>query len=55
MLAKGHSFVGFGASTFSYYLREYRLISGLPTARSVLVDASAIGTDTLFAQAGKIS
>lgn len=55
VLAQGHSFVGFGSSTFSFYLREFRSLSGVPPARSVLVDASVIGTDSLFADAGKVT
>lgn len=54
MLAQGHSFVGFGSSTFSYYLREFRSLMGKPPALSVLVDASVIGTDWLFQAAGKV-
>jgi hypothetical protein len=54
VLSRGKSFVGFGSSTFSFYLREYRVLNGLPRSSSVLVDASVIGTDPLFNSAGTI-
>ena len=50
VLMKGERFVGFGASTFSFYLAEIRNLDGMPRERSVLVNASAIGTDELFAR-----
>jgi hypothetical protein len=53
VLYHGDSFVGFGTSTFSFYLREYRTMDGVPTSKSILVDASAIGTDHLFSEAAK--
>ena len=46
--AGGDRFVGFGASTFSFFMREYRLLHGRPRSTSALVDASAITTDPLF-------
>ncbi len=52
--ASGERFVGFGASTFSFFMREYRLMHGKPRSTSVLVDASAILTDPLFYSAGLI-
>ena len=55
VLAGGQGFVGFGSSTFSFYLREYRALKGMPRASSVLVDASAIGTDSLFRAAGTVT
>ena len=55
VLAGGQGFVGFGSSTFSFYLREYRALKGVPRASSVLVDASAIGTDSLFRAAGTVT
>lgn len=55
VLAGGQGFVGFGSSTFSFYLREYRALKGISRASSVLVDASAIGTDTLFRLAGVVT
>jgi len=55
VLARAASFVGFGSSTFSFYLREHRaLVGGLPRSSSILVDASAIGTDALFNVAGRV-
>ena len=48
VLARGAQYVGFGSSTFSFFLREYRMLQGLPRSSSVLVDASVIGTDALF-------
>jgi hypothetical protein len=55
VLARCARFVGFGSSTFSFYLREHRaLVGGLPRSSSILVDASAIGTDALFAAAGQV-
>lgn len=50
--AAGERFVGFGASTFSFFMREYRLLHGKPRATTALVDASAITTDPLFYSAG---
>lgn len=44
MLAQSGSFVGFGPSTYSFFLSEYRTLQGMATARSVLVDGSKIGT-----------
>ena len=48
VLARGRNFVGFGSSTFSFYLREHRALNAIPRSSSVLVDASVIGTDPLF-------
>ena len=55
VLSRGATFVGFGASTFSFYLREYRALFGINHTTSVLVDSSAIGTDPLFLSAGVIT
>jgi len=52
VLAKGRRFVGFGSSTFSFYLQQYRLLQGFPEASSVLVNASVITTDPIFRAAG---
>jgi hypothetical protein len=54
VLSRGRGFVGFGSSTFSFYLREFRVLNGIPRSSSVLVDASVIGTDPLFNSAGTI-
>lgn len=54
VLAGGARYVGFGSSTFSFFLQEYRVLQGLPRSASVLVDASAIGTDALFYTAATV-
>ncbi|KAK9810163.1 hypothetical protein WJX72_005905 [[Myrmecia] bisecta] len=54
VLSRGRGFVGFGSSTFSFYLREFRVLNGIPRSSSVLVDASVIGTDPLFNSAGTV-
>lgn len=54
VLSNGKYFVGFGSSTFSFYLREYRALQSIPRSSSVLVDASVIGTDSLFNSAGTV-
>ena len=54
VLAGGTRYVGFGSSTFSFFLQEYRVLQGLPRSASVLVDASAIGTDALFYTAATV-
>lgn len=54
VLARSNRFAGFGSSTFSYYLREYRALHGLDRKTSGLVDASIIGTDPLFRAAGTV-
>lgn len=54
VLARAKQFVGFGSSTFSFFLREYRALHGISRSSSGLVDASVIGTDPLFHSAGTI-
>ncbi|KAL4423672.1 hypothetical protein ABPG75_000973 [Micractinium tetrahymenae] len=54
VLARSQRFAGFGSSTFSFYLREYRALYGIPRSTSGLVDASIIGTDPLFRAAGTV-
>ena len=54
VLQRARSFVGLGSSTFSFYLREHRALEGIPRNSTVLVDASKIGTDDLFASAGVV-
>ena len=54
VLARSSLFVGFGSSTFSFYLREHRALHGLSRSTSALVDASVIGTDPLFHSAGTV-
>lgn len=56
VLARAQRFVGFGSSTFSYYLREYRALHyGLPHSTSLLLNTTRIGTDALFAAAGRVA
>lgn len=38
VLAKGQRFVGFGSSTFSFYLQQYRQLNGVAMATNRLVD-----------------
>jgi hypothetical protein len=54
VLARADRFAGFGSSTFSFYLREYRALRGEARKSSGLVDASIIGTDPLFRAAGTV-
>lgn len=54
VLARSKYFVGLGSSTFSFYLREHRALEGISRKSTVLVDASKIGTDDLFASAGVV-
>lgn len=55
ILARAQRFVGFGPSTFSTYLREYRTLHGVPPQLSTLVNASKIGTDEVFARSARIA
>ena len=56
VLARSRRFVGFGASSFSFFLREYRALRhGLPKASATLVDARRVGTDTMFAAAAVLA
>uniref|UniRef100_A0A383W2H7 O-fucosyltransferase family protein n=1 Tax=Tetradesmus obliquus TaxID=3088 RepID=A0A383W2H7_TETOB len=48
VLANSDNFVGLGSSTFSVYLREYRVLLGHARLADVFVDTSRIGTDALF-------
>lgn len=54
VLAAGRQYVGFGASTFSFFLREYRLLQGFPRDTTTLVNASVITTDPLFYSAALV-
>lgn len=47
--------MGFGPSTFSTYLREHRILHGVPPGRSLLVNASRIGTDEMFARSALVA
>lgn len=49
VLARGFRSVGLGFSSFSYYLRQYRVLQGLPYDSSVL-----IAGHPLFHQAGTV-
>jgi hypothetical protein len=44
VLASSKGFVGFGPSTYSFFLAEYRTLLGEDAGDSVLVDGSKIGT-----------
>ena len=55
VLTKADRYVGFGSSTFSFYLQQYRLLQGFPETSSVLVNASVITTDSMFEAAGVVS
>ena len=55
VLARARAFVGFGSSTFSYYLREHRALEGVPRNTTVLVDSSAVRTDDLFLEAAAVA
>ena len=56
ILARARRFVGIGASTFSYYLREYRALHyGLPRSTSFLLNTSRVGTDRIFEAAGRVA
>lgn len=55
ILSRSHQFVGFGSSTFSFFLREYRALHGVPRSSSHLVNSSRIGTDKLFAAAARVA
>lgn len=56
VLIYSQRFVGFGASTFSLYVREYRYLMGIsPRSTSLLMDTQTIGTDQLFVRGGMFS
>ncbi len=55
ILARAEKYVGFGPSTFSFYLREHRMLNGLPPEQSHLVNASKIGTDFIFSWSALIA
>jgi len=55
ILARAEKFVGFGPSTFSFFLREHRILHGVLPTQSVLVNASRIGTDELFANCARVT
>lgn len=48
VLANARKLVGLGSSTFSVYLREYRVLLGHNRASNRFIDTSRIGTDALF-------
>lgn len=55
ILARAARFVGFGSSTFSYYLTQHRRIRGHAPETSILVDIARIGTDAMFASAAVVT
>ena len=55
VLTEADRAVGFGSSTFSFYLREYRLLRGVPSERTRLLRTPRIGTDALFAAAAGVA
>ena len=55
VILKAHKFVGVGTSTFSWFVREYRKIMGIPRDDSHLVSMTEVGTDALFAAAAVLS
>ncbi|KAI3432401.1 hypothetical protein D9Q98_003957 [Chlorella vulgaris] len=55
ILARAEKFVGFGPSTFSTYLQEHRVLHGTPPANSLLVNASRIGTNSMFARSSLVA
>ncbi|RMZ53967.1 hypothetical protein APUTEX25_002544 [Auxenochlorella protothecoides] len=55
ILARAVRFVGFGSSTFSYYLTQHRRMRGHAQEASLLVDAARIGTDAMFEAAAVIT
>jgi len=48
VIANADRFAGIGSSTFSAYLREYRVLLGHRRAADAFVDTSRIGSDALF-------
>jgi hypothetical protein len=54
VLAKARRLVGISVSTFSWFLREYRALQGLARDSTLLVDASYVGTEALFRDAGTV-
>ena len=55
ILARADKFVGFAPSTFSFYLREHRMLNGFPASQSTLINASRIGTDELFSRSALVA
>ena len=55
ILARAEKYVGFAPSTFSFYLREHRMLHGGAPSQSILVNASRIGTDELFARSALVA
>lgn len=51
VLAQSHSFVGFGPSTFSFLLPQYKTLMGYPPAPSVLIS----GVSGMFETYGKVA
>lgn len=55
ILARGNLFVGLGSSTFSYYIAQYRHLFGHSIDSSLLVAASRVGTDGMFASSAVVT
>ena len=52
VLAQSSKFVGFGPSTFSFMLKQYRTLNG--RAESWLTDFDSVGSKALFESAGSL-
>ena len=48
VLVKSNLFVGFSPSTFSYFIREYRTLMGIPRSSSYLLKVHSINSEVLF-------
>jgi hypothetical protein len=47
--------VGFGSSTFSFFLREYRALHGIPKHTSAFLNVPRIGTEAMFSKAAVVT
>jgi len=55
VLSKAEKFVGFDASSFSYFLREYRALEGRAKNTTRFANSQARGTVKLFKEAGTVT
>ncbi|CAL5224081.1 g6707 [Coccomyxa viridis] len=55
ILIKCNKFVGFSPSTFSYFIREYRTLTGVQQDRSHLLKVPSINSEILFNATAVIS
>ncbi len=55
VLVKCNKFVGFSPSTFSYFIREYRTLTGIQQDRSHLLKVPSINSEILFNATAVIS